>query len=97
MFYALGVVLGLGWGVAMPVVSGFIFDVSLPQFRAVNTNLAMWMFQAGFFVGPIMGGSLLIKWGYFVMYLVCGGLMLVGLAASLLLVGNARPAEEMSR
>ncbi|MBI5568558.1 MAG: MFS transporter [Desulfomonile tiedjei] len=93
MFYSLGFVFGLGWGVAMPVVSGFIFDVSAPRFRAVNTNLAMWMFQAGFFLGPIIGGAILLDWGYSAMYLVCGGLMLVGVAASLLLIVRSRTAE----
>ena len=80
-FYAMSVFLGLGWGVAMPVLSGLVFDVSQPKFRALNTNLAMEMFQAGFFVGPIAGGAILVAWGYSALYYACGGILLAGLVA----------------
>jgi predicted MFS family arabinose efflux permease len=81
-FYAMGVVLGLGWGVAMPVLSGLTFDVSQPRFRALNTNLAMEMFQCGFFVGPLAGGFILVRSSYTTLYYACAGLLFVGLAAA---------------
>lgn len=80
-FYAMSVFLGLGWGVAMPVLSGLVFDESQPKFRALNTNLAMEMFQAGFFLGPIAGGAILVAWGYSALYYACAGILLAGLLA----------------
>ena len=64
----------------MPVLSGLVFDVSQPKFRAINTNLAMEMFQAGF-VGPGRGGAILVTWGYSALYYACGGILLAGLLA----------------
>lgn len=81
--YALGVAFGLGWGVAMPVLNGLIFDVSQPRFRALNTNLSFEMFQGGFFVGPIAGGLVLNTWGYGTLFVSCG---LSGVLAAALLV-----------
>jgi predicted MFS family arabinose efflux permease len=81
--YVLGVAFGLGWGVAMPVLNGLIFDVSQPRFRALNTNLSFEMFQGGFFVGPVAGGFVLHTWGYGALFMCCG---LSGILASALLV-----------
>jgi predicted MFS family arabinose efflux permease len=84
-FYAMGLLLGLGWGVAMPVLSGLVFDVSEPRFRALNTNLSFEMFQAGFFVGPLAGGAILVHSGYLALYYACGGITILGLIAALAL------------
>jgi MFS family permease len=84
-FYAMGLLLGLGWGVAMPVLSGLVFDVSEPRFRALNTNLSFEMFQAGFFVGPLAGGIILVHSGYSALYYACGGVTILGLIAALTL------------
>ncbi|MCU0580640.1 MAG: MFS transporter, partial [Desulfobacterota bacterium] len=51
-FFALGALLGLGWGVVMPVLNALLFDRSGPKLRAFNSNLGLQMFQGGFFVGP---------------------------------------------
>jgi MFS family permease len=84
-FYAMGLLLGLGWGVAMPVLSGLVFDVSEPRFRALNTNLSFEMFQAGFFVGPLAGGAILVHLGYSALYYACGCITILGLIAALAL------------
>ncbi len=47
-FSLLGLYMGVGWGVALPVSSGLVFDVSAQRFKALNTNLSMVMFQGGF-------------------------------------------------
>lgn len=78
VFFALGLVFGLGWGVAMPVCNGLMFDVSRPRFRAFNINLGLQMFQAGFFLGPLIGAPLLARWGYGTLYMFCAGLSLLG-------------------
>lgn len=80
MFYGLGLGFGLCWGVAMPLLNGLIFDRSAPRFRALNTNLAMVMFQGGFFLGPLLGGWILNDWDYKILYYACG-LMILGALA----------------
>ncbi|MEW6531571.1 MAG: MFS transporter [Thermodesulfobacteriota bacterium] len=82
--FGMGFLLGIGWGVAMPLVSGLMFDISQPQHRALNTNLSTQMAQAGLFVGPIVGGTLIFHWGFAALYYACGGLLLIGLAAVML-------------
>ena len=92
LFYGMGLFLGLGWGVAMPLLSGLMFDISEPQFRALNSNLAMEMFQAGFFVGPLAGGAILMHGGYPILFYVCGGILVASVAAAILL--GMRPEEQ---
>jgi predicted MFS family arabinose efflux permease len=82
LFYGMGLFLGLGWGVAMPLLSGLMFDISGPRFRAMNTNLSMAMFQAGYFFGPLLGAPVLRQWGYGALYYSCAGLVLLGLVLS---------------
>lgn len=74
LFFTLGLLFGLGWGIAMPVFNGLMFDVSKPRFRAFNINLGMQMFQAGFFLGPIIGAPLLAQGGYGMIYHLCAGM-----------------------
>ncbi|WP_175476547.1 MFS transporter [Syntrophus gentianae] len=83
-FSLLGLYMGLGWGVALPVLSGLVFDVSAPRFKALNTNLSMVMFQGGFFLGPLAGGAVLVHWGYPALYSVCAFLQIAGAAAALM-------------
>jgi predicted MFS family arabinose efflux permease len=89
LFFLTGVWLGLGWGVAMPLLSGLVFDISAPRFRALNSNLNMVMFQAGFFVGPLVGAAILSRWGYTVLYDVCACVLLITVPATIGL-GKAR-------
>jgi predicted MFS family arabinose efflux permease len=60
-----------------------MYDISPPNFRALNSNLAMEMFQAGFFFGPLAGGLVLVKGGYSMLYYICGLLLLVSVAPAL--------------
>ncbi len=54
-FFLMGLFMGIGWGLIMPLLSSIVFDISEPRFRAFNTNITFQMFQMGFFVGPIVG------------------------------------------
>jgi predicted MFS family arabinose efflux permease len=90
-FFALGFCFGIGWGVAMPVFNGLMFDVSKPRFRAFNINLGLQMFQAGFFLGPLIGAPLLARWGYAALYFICAGMSL--LAAILMFQKNVKREE----
>ncbi|MBW1971507.1 MAG: MFS transporter [Deltaproteobacteria bacterium] len=80
LFYWLGFFFGLSWGGALPVLNSLIFDISLPRFRALNTNLGLEMFQGGFFLGPFIGGFFIANWNYSVLYYFCATLIVVGMA-----------------
>lgn len=54
---AMGLWLGLGWGLIMPLFFGFMFDHSPPRFRGINSNLVMNMVQVGYLIGPIAWGA----------------------------------------
>lgn len=84
--YALGVFLGLGWGIVMPVLNALMFDISPVQFRGLNTNLGVQMFQGGFFLGPLAGAFVLTHGSFRALYYLCAGLTLVCLALTPLLV-----------
>ena len=80
LFYALGLFFGLCWGVAMPLLSGLLFDFSPARLRALNTNLGVEMFQGGLFFGPMIGGWILAAWDYRALYYFCGALILLSLS-----------------
>lgn len=75
-FFSLGTAFGLGWGIAMPVFGSLMFDLSPARFRAFNTNLGMQMFQAGYFLGPFIGGPVVARWGFQNLFLLCALLSL---------------------
>jgi MFS family permease len=83
--YGLGLFLGLGWGVAMPVMNAPLFDISPPQLKGFNTNLGVQMFQAGFFIGPLMGGLILTSSDFSVVFYVCAVFVFAGMAVTPLL------------
>jgi MFS family permease len=89
-FYGLGMVLGLGWGIILPVINGFLFDVSAPKFRGLNANLATEMFQAGFTLGPFLGGLVLFSYGFLPLFMLSGLLLLTGIPLTLLSTKDSR-------
>jgi predicted MFS family arabinose efflux permease len=78
-FFILAFALGLGWGIILPVINGFLYDVSEPEFRGLNANLATQMFQAGFSLGPLAGGMILSHYGYFSLFLISGLFLLTAI------------------
>jgi predicted MFS family arabinose efflux permease len=86
-FFILGFLLGLGWGIAMPVFNGLMFDISRPELRAFNTNLGFQMFQGGFFLGPFVGAYIVGFWGYGVLYDLCALASLISAFLTLSLKG----------
>ena len=77
-FLFLAAVFGIVWGVGIPLLFALIFDISEPRFRGLNMNLSMVMMQAGFFVGPLVGGLILARWGYGTLFIFCGALNAAG-------------------
>ncbi|RJR31233.1 MAG: MFS transporter [Desulfobacteraceae bacterium] len=80
LFFFAGLLLGLGWGIAMPVFNALLFDVSRPRVRAFNTNLGLQMFQGGFLLGPIIGAPVVARWGFPTLFNICAVLSVVSAA-----------------
>jgi len=90
MLYCLGIFLGLGWGVVMPVLNGLMFDVSPAQVKGLNTNLGVQMFQGGFFLGPFIGGMVLAHGDFRELFSLCAVFAFVSVALTPLLVTRKR-------
>ncbi|WP_051328308.1 MFS transporter [Desulfatirhabdium butyrativorans] len=71
---------GVGWGIAMPLLNALVFDMSAPQYAGLNQNLALLMLQAGFFLGPLIGGKLFSAAGYPAVFI--GAALMGALAAT---------------
>lgn len=84
-FFAVGLVLGIGWGIAMPVFNALLLDVSGSKLRAFNTNLGLQMFQAGFFFGPFIGAPIVAGLGFGRLFETCA-LLSIGSAAVVFVV-----------
>jgi MFS family permease len=78
----LGVVFGIGMGISAPALNGLMFEVSAPRFRSLNANLMLFAVQAGFFLGPVVGGALVAHHGYHGYFLFSTGLALGAVALS---------------
>ncbi len=90
MLYCLGIFLGLGWGVVMPVLNALMFDISPPSLKSLNTNLGVQMFQGGFFLGPFIGGLILAHWDFRVLYFSCAVFAFVSVALTPLLRAKSK-------
>ena len=94
MFFTVGVIMGLGWGVAMPLFNAMMFDLSEPKYRPFNVNLGMQMFQAGFFFGPFIGGVVAARLSFAWLYYFCAVLSLLSAALVLMPRLFSRKVEE---
>jgi len=77
-FLGFSVIFGVLWGVGIPLIMAFLFDISEPRFRGLNMNLVLVVMQVAFFVGPLAGGIVLARWGYGPLFVLCGILNLAG-------------------
>jgi MFS family permease len=91
-----GGMLGLVWGVAMPVFNGLLFDTSAPRLRGFNINLGLQMFQGGFFLGPVVGAWMVAHWGFTVLFQVCAALSLAS-GVFTLIAGSKRQPYDRTR
>lgn len=67
---------GTGMALTMPLINASMFSISSPRLRAYNANLLMIAVDAGFFVGPFLGGAIMAgEWGHGVLFGVAGALM----------------------
>jgi MFS family permease len=84
----LGILFGIGMGLGYPAINGLMFEVSNPRFRAFNANLMLFAVQAGFFIGPVVGGALVAHRGYHGYFMVSIALALVAAGFSAVLFFN---------
>ena len=80
-----GVLFGLGMGLGYPAINGLMFQVSALRFRSLNANLMLFAVQAGFFLGPVVGGALVAHWDYHGYFLASSGLALAAATLSVVL------------
>ncbi len=83
-----GILFGLGMGIGYPAMNGLMFEVGAPRFRGLNANLMLFGVQAGYFLGPVVGGALVAFGGYHVYFMASIGLALLSVALSLVLVAS---------
>ena len=58
------IVFGAGMGMGHPSLNGLMLQVSAPRFRPLNANLMLFAVQAGYVLGPVLGGAIVGRWGY---------------------------------
>ena len=78
-------IFGIGMGMGQPILHGLMFEISPPRFRPLNANLTLCAIQAAFFLGPVLGGALVARWGYHGYFLVSIGMALVAGLLSIML------------
>ncbi|MBI9075232.1 MAG: MFS transporter [Desulfatibacillum sp.] len=87
-FYVSGGLLGLGWGIAMPVVMAIVFNMSAPRLRAFNTNMLIEMVDLGYFLGPVLGGLIIARYGYPVLFFFMSAVSIIFGLLALRLAGK---------
>ncbi len=76
MLYLMAGYYGLCIGFILPLLNGLLFDVSAPQLRGVNVNLALFAMDAGFFISPYLGGALIASGHSFgFLFTLCAGII----------------------
>lgn len=90
MLYLMAGYYGLCIGFIMPLLNALLFDVSSPQLRGVNVNLALFAMDAGFFLSPWLGGALIASGRSFAfLFALCAGFIFVNLVL-LILFGSLK-------
>ncbi len=73
----MAVLYGIGMALTMPLVNASMFSISPPRLRTYNANLLMIAVDAGFFVGPFLGGAVMAaNLGHDALFGVGGAIML---------------------
>ena len=78
-------IFGVGMGMGQPIFHGLMFEMSSPIFRPLNANLILFSIQAAFFLGPFLGGAVVVRWDYHGYFLFSIGLALAAASIGFLL------------
>ena len=75
---ALGALYGLALGLCMPLFNAAMYRVSPAHLRGLNTNLLLVALDAGFILGPVIGGWVLAAgFPQQSLFVLCGAILLV--------------------
>ena len=77
---------GMAMGGILPLLNAIMFECSSRQFQGINSNLMLFMMDAGFFLCPLIMGAILATGGSFtLLFLLCSAatLALIALLAGL--------------
>ncbi|MBP7737701.1 MAG: MFS transporter [Spirochaetes bacterium] len=89
---------GLSIGVALPLMNAVMFGLSPAGLRGFNTNLTLFMMDAGYFISPFLGGHLIASGmpvsSLFILCACLAAACLVCLAAVGMMKGNRKNPEE---
>ncbi len=78
MLYLMAGCYGLCIGFILPLLNALLFEISAAELRGVNVNLALFAMDAGFFLSPWLGGSLIASGRSFgFLFSLCGGFVFV--------------------
>ncbi len=83
-------IFGVGMGMGQPIFHGLMFEVSSPRFRPLNANLTLCSIQAACFLGPVLGGALVVRWDYHGYFMFSIGLALAAASMGFLLTGKRK-------
>ena len=80
-YYLLAGLYGLCLGVILPLLNALLFLASPPPLRGLNTNMTLFMMDAGYFLTPFAGGAV-IAWGagFGTLFYIAAGFTLLSLA-----------------
>ncbi len=80
-YYLLAVVYGGAMGIALPILNALIFSASAPALRGLNTNMTLFAMDAGYFLTPYLGGTLITFGSDFgALFYIAAGFAIVSLA-----------------
>ena len=75
--FTMAALYGTGMALTMPLINASMIGISPPRLKAYNANLLMIAVDAGFFVGPFLGGAIMAGGaGHAVLFGVGGAVML---------------------
>jgi MFS family permease len=74
----MGFYYGLCIGFIMPLLNALLFSISPLHLRGVNTNLSLFVMDAGFFLSPYAGGAFIAAGHSFgSLFNICAGFLVV--------------------
>ncbi len=90
-YYCLAVIYGGSIGIAFPVLNALLFSASSPRMRGLNTNMALFAMDAGFFLTPYLGGILIAEGaGFRVVFYAASGFVFMCLILMAMLFKKGR-------
>lgn len=86
---------GTAMGCILPLLNAVMFECSERPFQGINSNLMLFMMDAGFFLGPMVMGEILAAGGSFnLLFGICSAVSLV-LAVLPVLLGRLRVVQPL--